>query len=622
MFPSDNGVFIKKLLENGIFNTTVSYVRKNDLVFGIKKNEENLNEFWLNFPDGLKLSVIFKDSYTGLFNNNENPIDMNSGSISSLTLPDGLFIQILPAGEICMKHYKNSTQNLNYNFSSSEEQYRIISSKATVIRNFPLETKIEYCTGNTCSIVSNLATNTNNKGFRLARNINDENDINENESILITKNFEKDTNTHSIVKQDNVLIIDYPDKSKYVIHSDNTKIYTSPTYKEVTHYIIENDNYPSVEIIYDQVKKRTQTCIAAGSTEALMGSDNLMTRSYDGRLSKIVLPNNTLVYTYKEKKATEEFNIYSYNTVTLISRNDGTIIRINQDGDIVIITSNERKRLNDLGMKKNFDDLLDVDYLFELNGKNSERKGGIYTCDLAKGKIWTRDDETNIFEIHSNGIAKCKIEGTTIPEMNEKNIDDIEPNSPRYKEDFYIHPEVRFSEVPKNFFPPRLFAIDNKTNDVIEYLNEEQVENFKRNMQKDKNHVNLSVKNNNDGSKSYIWFEKKVDSKSRYKEIQVLDKIIKLPQKYQPLTQAKIIPIYPEKNIFICRKSKDTGFITDDIRKIIEEGEEEAKDNFNKTYIVRKKDIVDKKIILMNRDIQRRFIQERMEKNEEDENQE
>ena len=37
MFPSDNGVFIKKLLENGIFNTTVSYIRKNDLVFGIKK---------------------------------------------------------------------------------------------------------------------------------------------------------------------------------------------------------------------------------------------------------------------------------------------------------------------------------------------------------------------------------------------------------------------------------------------------------------------------------------------------------------------------------------------------------------------------------------------------------
>jgi hypothetical protein len=48
-----------------------------------------------------------------------------------------------------------------------------------------------------------------------------------------------------------------------------------------------------------------------------MSSDNLKTISYDGRLSKIVLPNNTLVYTYKDKKAKEEFNIYSYNTVTL-----------------------------------------------------------------------------------------------------------------------------------------------------------------------------------------------------------------------------------------------------------------------------------------------------------------
>ena len=57
-----------------------------------------------------------------------------------------------------MKHYKNSTQNLNYNFSS-EEQYRIISGKAKEIRNFLLETKKEYCTGNTCLIVSNLATN-------------------------------------------------------------------------------------------------------------------------------------------------------------------------------------------------------------------------------------------------------------------------------------------------------------------------------------------------------------------------------------------------------------------------------------------------------------------------------
>ena len=53
-----------------------------------------------------------------------------------------------------------------------------------------------------------------------------------------------------------------------------------------------------------------------------------------------------------------------------------------------------------------------------------------------------------------------------------------------------------------------------------------------------------------------------------------------------------------------------------------EEGEDLARQNFNKTYRVTKFDDVDRKIILMNRDIQRRFIQERMEKNEEDEKQE
>jgi hypothetical protein len=37
MFPSDNGVFIKKVIENGIFKAYNSYVLKDNLIFGIKK---------------------------------------------------------------------------------------------------------------------------------------------------------------------------------------------------------------------------------------------------------------------------------------------------------------------------------------------------------------------------------------------------------------------------------------------------------------------------------------------------------------------------------------------------------------------------------------------------------
>jgi len=82
------------------------------------------------------------------------------------------------------------------------------------------------------------------------------------------------------------------------------------------------------------VKKRTKTIISEGSSDALLGSDNLMTRSFDGRMTKITLPDNTLIYTYKEKKATGEYEKYTFNTTSVIYRNDGTVIKIQQNGEV------------------------------------------------------------------------------------------------------------------------------------------------------------------------------------------------------------------------------------------------------------------------------------------------
>ena len=186
---------------------------------------------------------------------------------------------------------------------NSDENYRLIVGKGNVIRYFALETKIYYSSGNSSSIINNLCINTNNKGFRLAKNLIEENDITEREPIDLHNYYDPVSNTKTTVKEDKTIIINYPDKSKYVIHNDNTKIYISPTEKEVTHYLVEKENLPSIEIIYDEVKKRTKTCIAAGSTEALMGSDNLMDRTYNGRISKIYLPNGIYIMTYKEKKS-------------------------------------------------------------------------------------------------------------------------------------------------------------------------------------------------------------------------------------------------------------------------------------------------------------------------------
>ena len=219
-----------------------------------------------------------------------------------------------------------------------------------------------------------------------------------------------------------------------------------------------------------------------------------MNRTYDGRLLKIILPDKTLVYVYKEKQSTELFETYMYNTIIFIYKLDGDVIRISQSGDIVIVSSNERKKLNDEGMNKNFEKGEDLDYFFEVNGKPEERKGGIYTCELNKGKIWTKDKETNIFVQLASGDNKCKIEGTTITEMNEKTIEEIQPHSPRYEGDWYIDPETRFSDTPKNFYEPRIFVVNNKTFEAKEYLSERQIENFKRNMRKNAENVFYSEK--------------------------------------------------------------------------------------------------------------------------------
>ena len=624
MFPSDNGVIIKKIIKTGIFKTSVSYIRKDNLTFGIKKNEDNFNEFWLDFNENTKLSVTYKDDYNSYFKNHEDPIDSNNGSIITISLNDGLITQILPNGEIYLKKYNNSindgtnSNNISNNLKmglNSDENYRLIVGKGNVIRYFTLETKIYYSSGNSSSIINNLCINTNNKGFRLAKNLIEENDITEREPIDLHNYYDPVSNTKTTVKEDKTMIINYPDKSTLVIHNDNTKIYISSTVKEVTHYLIEKENLPAIEIFYDEVKKRTKTCIAAGSTEALMGSDNLMDRTYNGRISKVYLPNGIYVLTYKEKKSTEEFETYTYNTITLIYGIDGSVIRISQDGDVCVISAMERKKMNENGLKKDFDNLKDVDYLFELNGKNTERKGGVYTCDLKKGKIWTKDDETNIFEVYSNGDSKCKIEGTTIKEMNEKTIEELDCESPRYEGNEFIHPEARFSDTPKNLFPPRLFVYDNKSSNVVEYLNEELIQSFENYMKREKL-CEFERKKIDDNKFLNSWIIKKfVDNNEYYNRNNVIDNIVKLPQKYTPLSQTVKKNVYPKKEIYIERKIEETEEISEEIRKRIEKSVSENEEYKMKVLEEKKKDEIDENIVRINKDIQRRFIQERLEKN-------
>lgn len=74
--------------------------------------------------------------------------------------------------------------------------------------------------------------------------------------------------------------------------------------------------------------------------------------------------------------------------VHLIRRDDFSVLKIKQNGEIVIISSNQRSFLNSIGKNLEFG-TKDYDYFFELFGIQSERRSGVYSANLHEGKIWT-----------------------------------------------------------------------------------------------------------------------------------------------------------------------------------------------------------------------------------------
>lgn len=187
MFPSDNGVFIKKVIENGIFKSYNSYVIKDNLVFGIKKNTENIPEFWMKFDNDVIMTVNNIGNYDSLQEN----YDAKNGTYTNFTFKNGLYVQILPNGDICQK-----IDRLDDNNFSDCETHRIITSKASIISHHKMnKSNILYANGNVCSIQGGTSINTNNKGYRVARRLQDNFEY-EMDPVAITIQSDPETNSN------------------------------------------------------------------------------------------------------------------------------------------------------------------------------------------------------------------------------------------------------------------------------------------------------------------------------------------------------------------------------------------------------------------------------------------
>ena len=232
----------------------------------------------------------------------------------------------------------------------------------------------------------------------------------EENSLKARVKVDPETNATLKIREDGVLCVEYVDQTSLTVMPDGTNILkkkrTDGEAGTITY--ITKEGYVPIRQTYDPVKARARTCSGRGGTDALMGKDLIMERTNTGKTTEVLLPDKTIVQSYLER---QELDAVSFSTsmIHIVRRQDFSVVKVRQDGEVVLITANERAYLNDIGNQIEEFGAKDYDYFFELFGIPNERRSGVYTANLDQGKLWTQDEEGNYFIVYANGDSVEKM---------------------------------------------------------------------------------------------------------------------------------------------------------------------------------------------------------------------
>jgi len=112
-------------------------------------------------------------------------------------------------------------------------------------------------------------------------------------------------------------------------------------------------DYATVKCRYDPYKVRNGAIIGLGGAFAQVGYSNLFERSWDGRMVETYLNDGTIVYGYREKRELHGYNNFVENYVHLIYGHDGSVVKIQEDGEMIIVSEKDRYELTKPGQTKN-----------------------------------------------------------------------------------------------------------------------------------------------------------------------------------------------------------------------------------------------------------------------------
>ena len=270
-------------------------------------------------------------------------------SMATLTLKNGLIVQLLGSGEVCQVH---DTELDSTGKDGKSEANRLITRDGVVIRQLHnRDAEVLYPDG---VVASFSKTNmewivTNNKGKR--RSYKD--DVNRDLApIPCACETDAVTNAKMMIREDNVCSVTYKDGSLFVQHSDGTQMHTSADGREVR---IEKPGYAQHTIRHGSPEDQRPS-----SQPALK---SVADRALDERVLETYLPDGSKVQTILDS-----VDGGSADTIRhVIRRSDLSVVVVDSEGHISVISSNARAALNEAGGKARLDQTeRDVDWLAEL----------------------------------------------------------------------------------------------------------------------------------------------------------------------------------------------------------------------------------------------------------------
>lgn len=354
----------------------------------------------------------------------EEHLDQTKGAKLAFTFKDGLVVQIQPNGDLLQQAHSNepmpksltkvSHLTKDQEAESKVELQRLITTTGEIIKKMADGNTIIYYSDGSITYTDKrrgLWYTANPSGVLRVRKMKDRIIYDEMTKLKKQTKVDPETNASLTIREDGVLSIEYADETKLITMPDGTNILRKKRSdgQAGTVTLITKEGFVPYRIVHDPVKARSRTVIGQGGTDALMGKDMLMERSNTGKITEVLLPDHTIVQTYIEKQEHPGYNNFTSSFIHIIRREDYSVVKVRQDGEVVLITANERSLLNDIGNQIEEFGTKDYDYFFELFGVPDERRTGVYTANLDKGSLWTSDEEGNHFIVYANGDSVEKM---------------------------------------------------------------------------------------------------------------------------------------------------------------------------------------------------------------------